>query len=132
MNRYFSNTGKAHHERREFISKIRVPTDQWDYSVFRRIGSAGLISSHTASFVFLVKLQKNILSDIRVAWGGSYFFRNREFENILIGRSLPIPAKDRDSVTEKADDFFPTDLFPPSYERTCFFNLLRESLTSLT
>jgi len=132
MNRYFSNTGKTHRERTEFISKIRIPTENWDYSVFRRIGSAGIISASTASFVFLVKLQKNILSDIRVAWGGSYFFRNREFENILIGRGLPIQAKEIDNVVEKAETFFPTDLFPPSYERSCFINLLRDSLQSLT
>lgn len=132
MNRYFSNTGKTHRERTEFISKIRVPTEHWDYSLFRRIGSAGLITGTTASFTFLVKLQKNILSDIRVAWGGTFFFRNREFENILIGRGLPIPERDIDNVCEKAEDFFPIDLFPPSYERACFFNLLRDSLTSLT
>lgn len=132
MNRYFSNTGKTHRDPTEFISKIRVPTEHWDFSVFRRIGSAGIISSSTASFAFLVKLQKNILSDIRVAWAGSYFFRNREFENILIGRTLPIQGKDIDYATEKAEAFFPADLFPPSYERSCFLNLLREALTTLT
>ncbi len=132
MNRYFSNTGKTHRDPTEFISKIRVPTEHWDFSVFRRIGSAGIISSSTASFVFLVKLQKNILADIRIAWAGSFFFRNREFENILIGRSLPIQAKDIDYVTEKAEAFFPAELFPPSYERSCFINLLREALSTLT
>lgn len=132
MNRYFSNTGKAHRGQAEFISKIRVPTEHWDYSAFRRIGSAGIITGTTASYAFLVKLQKNILSDIRVAWGGSFFFRNREFENILIGRGLPIPEREIDNVCEKAEDFFPIELFPPSYERACFFSLLRDSLSSLT
>lgn len=132
MSRYFSNTGKTHRERREFISKIRVPTEHWDYASFARIGSPGLITDRTASFSFLVKLQKNILSDLRVAWGGSFFFRNREFENLLIGRTLPLQAKDLEAVEERVAEYLPDNLFPPSYERSCFFNMLRNSLRSLT
>jgi CO/xanthine dehydrogenase FAD-binding subunit len=132
MNRYFSNTGREPPKEPEFISKIRVPSEAWDISVFRRIGPPGTITDLTASFVFLVKAQKNLLLDIRIAWAGKFFFRKREFENLMIGRGLPLTEKDVQSLMDKADGFFDKNLFPPSYERQCLFNLLEDSLRLLT
>jgi CO/xanthine dehydrogenase FAD-binding subunit len=132
MTRYFSNTGKEWRHGPEFISKIRVPTDSWDISIHRRLGQSGIVSDRTASFAFLVKTQKNILADIRVAYAGKFFFRMREFENLIIGRTLPLSEKDIINLLDKAELFFGKELFPPSYERRCFFNMLEESLGELT
>ena len=132
MLRYFSNTGRETAREPEFISRIRVPTESWDISLYRRLGRRGLVTDNTASFVFLVKSQKNILADIRIAWAGKFFFRKREFENLMIGRSLPFSEKDIVNLMDKAELFFDRNLFPPSYERKCIFNLLEESLRMLT
>lgn len=131
MARYFSNTGREQHATPEFISKIRIPTDSWDLSIFRRIGRPGIITDTTAAFTFLVKSQKNILADIRIAYAGKFFFRKREFENLMIGRSLPLSEKDIIVLMDKAELFFDRNLFPPSYERKCLFNLLEDSLRLL-
>jgi len=132
MARYFSNTGKPQSKDPEFISKIRVPTESWDISIHRRIGQSGIVTDRTASFTFLVKFQKNVLADIRIAYAGKFFFRKREFENLMIGRTLPLSEKDMINLMDKAELFFEKDLFPPSYERKCLFNLLEESLRELT
>ena len=132
MARYFSNTGKEQPREPEFISRIRVPTDSWDIAIYRRLGQEGIVTDQTASFAFLVKFQKNILADIRVAYAGRFFFRKREFENLIIGRTLPLSEKDMINLMDKAELFFGKDLFPPSYERKCLFNLLEESLRELT
>ncbi len=132
MTRYFSNTGKESRHAPEFISKIRVPTESWDISIHRRLGQSGIVSDRTASFVFLVKTQKNILADIRVAYAGKFFFRMREFENLIIGRTLPLSEKDIINLLDKAELFFGKELFPPSYERRCFFNMLEDALVELT
>lgn len=132
MSRYFSNTGREQPKTPEFISKIRVPTETWDISVFRRVGRPGIVTDTTSSFAFLVNSQKNILADIRVAWAGKFFFRKREFENLMIGRTLPLSEKDIVTLLDKADLFFDKTLFPPSYERKCLFNLLEDSLRLLT
>jgi CO/xanthine dehydrogenase FAD-binding subunit len=131
MGRYFSNTGREHPKGPEFISRIRIPTESWDISIFRRLGRSGLVTDTTASFAFLVKSQKNILADIRIAYAGKFFFRKREFENLMIGRSLPLSQKDITILMDKAELFFDTTLFPPSFERTCLFNLLEDSLRML-
>lgn len=132
MTRYFSNTPHAPGKDPEFISKIRIPTESWDIALNRRIGRPGVVTDRTASFTFMVKSQKNILADIRIAWAGKYFFRKREFENLVIGRSLPLSEKDIVNLMDKASLFFEKDLFPPSFERKCLFNLLEESLRMLT
>ena len=131
MARYFSNTGREQPKEPEFISKIRIPTDSWDIAIYRRIGNAGIITDSTASFAFLVKSQKNILADIRIAYAGKFFFRRREFENLMIGRSLPLSEKDIMVLMDKAELFFDRTIFPPSYERKCLFNLLEDSLRML-
>lgn len=132
MLRYFSNTGKEQQRDPEFIGKIRIPTESWDISVHRRLGTPGIVSDRTASFVFLVNSQKNLLTDIRIAYAGKFFFRKREFENLMIGRSLPFSEKDIAILMDKAELFFEKTLFPPSCERKCLFNLLEDSLRELT
>jgi CO/xanthine dehydrogenase FAD-binding subunit len=132
MSRYFSNTGRDQPKIPEFISKIRIPTESWDIAAFRRIGRPGIVTDATAGFAFLAKSQKNILADIRVAYAGKFFFRKREFENLMIGRSLPLSEKDIAVLLDKAELFFDKTTFPPSCERKCLFNLLEESLLMLT
>jgi CO/xanthine dehydrogenase FAD-binding subunit len=132
MSRYFSNIGREAKGEPEFISRIRIPTEEWDLSIYRRIGRTGVVTDTMASFAFLVKSQKNILSDIRVAYAGKFFFRRREFENLMIGRSLPLSEKDILVLMDKAELFFDKTLFPPSYERACLFNMLEDSLQNLT
>ncbi len=132
MLRYFSNTGREHTKTPEFISKIRVPTQEWDISIYRRIGRANMVTDTTSSFAFLVKAQKNVLADIRIAWAGKFFFRQREFENLMIGRTLPLSERDMVNLMDKAELFFDRTLFPPSYERSCMLNLIEDSLRLLT
>lgn len=131
LSRYFSNTGKDPTGIPEFISKIRIPTESWDISLFRRLGGKRIITSRTGSFVFLVKVQKNILVDIRIAYAGKFFLRKREFENLVIGRSLPLAQKDIPILMDKAELFFDKTFLPPSYERSCVFNFLEEGLNML-
>lgn len=115
-----------------YIAKIRVPTEQWDIARYRRLGRPGLFSAETASFVFLVKSQKNVLADIRVAVTGSLWFRNREFENLLIGRSLPISGREIRYLMERAEAFLEPDLFDSTFRRLQVLNLLEAGLKELT
>jgi len=116
----------------EFVSKVRVPTDSWDVTRYRRLGREGIVSSETAHFVFLAKSQKNILSDIRIAYADERFFRRREYENLMIGRSLPLSEKDIVNLMDKAELFVGKDAFPPSFRRSRMMNLLRDALGELT
>lgn len=132
MTRFFSNIGKEQPKFPECIYKIRIPADHWDISLYHRTGRPSFITDSTASFAFLVKTQKTILTDIRIAWAGKFFFRKREFENLIIGRTLPLSEKDMANLMDKSELFFDQLLFPESYNRACFLNLLESSLRMLT
>lgn len=112
----------------ELIAKVRVSSESWDVSIFERTGPKGIISDETGFFVFLVKTQRNILSDLRVAWASDTFFRNREFENSIIGKTLPFSEKETAAIIDQAKDYVTSDIIPDMYKRSCFFNFLENSL----
>ncbi len=139
LNSYFSNnqneeTQAENYLRRgkELITKIRIPTEHWDVSVFQRTGRKGLVTRDTGFFVFLVRSQKNILNDLRIAWASESFFRNRDFENLVIGKTLPLSEKDISSIIDHVESFLPETLLPHSYNRKCFFNFLENAFKMLS
>lgn len=138
LNRYFTNNqgeetqAESYLKRgKELITKIRIPTEHWDISIFQRTGKKGLVTQDTGFFVFLARSQKNILNDLRVAWTSGSFFRSRDFENLLIGKTLPLSEKEISSVIARVEDFLPGNLLPQSYKRRCFFNFLENAFRML-
>ncbi|MDR0567995.1 MAG: FAD binding domain-containing protein [Spirochaetaceae bacterium] len=81
----------------ELITRIRIPLEQWDYSLYKKFkpdpsGKGGGV------IVFIFRNQKNVLTDMRLVFAGDIVLRDRNTETRLIGKRLPI---DR----EKARDF---------------------------
>jgi len=83
-------------DKHEVLTRIRLPLHQWDYTVYKKF----LTEDHlnTEALVFLAKTQKNMLSDIRLIYKSSSILRNKDGEDILIGKYLPLSRK-------TADDF---------------------------
>jgi CO/xanthine dehydrogenase FAD-binding subunit len=78
-------------EKQELLTRIRLPLHQWDYSIYKKFHCEDYFNSET--LVFLAKTQKNILSDIRVIYKAKAIFRNKEAEDILNGKYLPLSRK---------------------------------------
>lgn len=121
------------------ISRIRIPSEEWDIALFRRTGPENIISDGSASFTFLANTHKGILSDLRIAFCGLASIRSRELENNLIGTKLPLSDKSIQFMLIEASNVFA--------ERTAgikgkedtlmmleaqFLNLLSDSLSMLT
>ncbi|MCL1959545.1 MAG: FAD binding domain-containing protein [Spirochaetes bacterium] len=73
---------------REVLTRIRLPLHQWDYSIYKKIKRENIYNNEV--LVFLAKAQKNILSDIRVVYKANKILRNKNSEDLLNGKSLPI------------------------------------------
>jgi len=71
----------------EILTRIRVPLDTWDYSVFNKFDSQ---ASRSRVAVLLVKTQKNMLSDIKIVYKTDMILRDRDSEGLLIGKHLPL------------------------------------------
>lgn len=83
---------------RDFIiSNIRIPLNDWDISIFKRLGPANTLSDKSASFVFLCNVAKDTITNIKIAFAGVISFRASELENRLLGAHVPFLQKDMDA-----------------------------------
>ena len=117
------------------LTKIRVPIDDWEVAIFRRIGPLSRITPMSAGFTFLVNTEKDIVVNIKIAFAGMTVFRSREFENKILGSKLPLEDKfiteliaDASNMSEEG---FKTSGADPMLKQE-FLHLLRYSLEQLT
>ncbi|MBR1723271.1 MAG: FAD binding domain-containing protein [Treponema sp.] len=117
------------------LSKIRLPLEEWELSVFRRVGNSNFLSDLSASFVFLANSQKNQISELRIAFAGAFKFRDMELENKLIGAHLPLSDTAISNFLLDAEEAFDKatqkDKVAPILKKQ-FWNLVKYSLEQLT
>ena len=117
------------------ILRVRVPFEEWNISYYKRLGQIGHITADTASFVFLARTQKNMLSDVKLLFGGTQLIKSKEFENLLTGKGLPIDRRSVGAVMNETEAIF-SDTFSAAdiseNQKTCFLNLIEESIYLLT
>ena len=90
-------------EDQELLTRIRLPLLQWDYSMYKKFYSENIHNSK--ALVFLARIQKNVLSDIRVVYKGSIILRNKNGESILAGKYLPLSHKTAGDFIENWKEF---------------------------
>jgi len=90
-------------EKREILTRIRLPIHRWDYSTYKKFYSEDMYNHKTVTF--LAKTQKNILSDIKVVCKGDTILRNKNAEGILIGSHLPLYRKIAADFVESWKEF---------------------------
>jgi CO/xanthine dehydrogenase FAD-binding subunit len=78
-----------------YLTKIRIPVEEWDIQILRNLGARGKPGREKAVFVFLARVQRDTLSDLRIAYCSHSVCRSRELENQLIGGRLPISPNKR-------------------------------------
>jgi CO/xanthine dehydrogenase FAD-binding subunit len=96
--RFYSRSGPTALNPQELLTRIRIPREQWDNSVYKTFKST---KKSDGVLVFLVKTQKNILSDIRVVYKTDSILRDKSSESLLIGKHLPLNPKNADDFMEK-------------------------------
>ncbi len=117
------------------LVNIRVPLEDWDVSVFRRCGPSHFINEDSASYCFLAKTEKSLLTNIKIAMTGILVFEDRELENKLLGIKLPLAAKSIEDFLQAAGDAFDKNAGSIKYNsiiKRQFLNLTQFSLNQLT
>lgn len=113
------------------ITRVRIYSENWTHNFFRRLGKKGLLDNKTAYFIFLVKVQKNLITDIRISFTDTTFYRSREFEDTILGRTIPFDRKDLVQIIETSKKFFTSEHFNEKFKELIFFNLLEKCLLDL-
>ena len=80
---------------RELISRISIPTDNWNIGFYRKI-SPGSDEKRILIFTALARVEGEVLSECRMALSDGYtgILRNRELEVYMTGQSLPFGHKE--------------------------------------
>ena len=130
--RYIDNSFAEKRAVKHIITRIKIPNESWTKCFYTRLGIQGYINEQSASFLFLLKIQKNVLSEMRLFFAADKLIREKEFDNLLLGKTLPIPEKEISVILEKAKQIFGFDKFKSAFHYSCFFNLLEDNLHNLT
>ncbi|MDR0663746.1 MAG: FAD binding domain-containing protein [Spirochaetaceae bacterium] len=84
---------------REILYRVRIPLEQWDFTLCRRFEAINRDETGNGVIVFLARIQNDILSDVRVVYSGEGILRDRNCETSLIGKKLPLARKDAAAFT---------------------------------
>jgi len=82
------------------LTRIRVPLERWDALALKKVGPRDYPSPDTAVFAFVAKVEKGILSELRLAFAGEMAFRSAATESRMIGRTVPLSERERADASE--------------------------------
>jgi len=77
----------------ELLTRIRIPLEPWTFTYYYKLHDAGNKKPSDA-VLFVIKNEKNILTGIRAVYSGQITLRQRDSENILEGKRLPLDRRD--------------------------------------
>ncbi|MCR5290505.1 MAG: FAD binding domain-containing protein [Treponema sp.] len=88
------------------LTKISIPINDWDVSIFKKLWSSPSKMGLSASYAFLAKTERSILTNVRIAYAGPICFRSQELENSIIGSKLPLSIEKINFFTSEAEHQF--------------------------
>ena len=86
----------------ELLTRIRVPLDSWDHSIYNKFDNQ---ANRSRVAVLLVRTQKNVLNDIKIVYKTDMILRDRDSESLLIGKQLPLSHRIAADFISHWDDF---------------------------
>jgi CO/xanthine dehydrogenase FAD-binding subunit len=113
VNRLVGEGGRSAVPEGGLITRIRVPLEKWDIFALRKVGPRNYPTPDTAVFAFAARTDKGILVDFRIAFAGELALRSPAIESSVIGRALPLSARESSTVAESyraAASFLPEGL----------------------
>lgn len=116
------------------VTNIRIPVNDWDVSIFKRLGPENKLSEDSATFSFLSDSEKSVITNLKIAFSGKITFRCQELENKMLGAKLPLPASEIGSYVEEASEQFDRSAGKTEYNpvlRQQFKNLVLYSFEQL-
>ena len=127
--RFFSLPGNTAINPNELLTRIRIPLDQWDYSVYQKITD---ISGNNINIVFMVKSPKNTISDMRILLSSDLMYRDKSDESLLIGKQLPLENREIAEFLSNWRNFLFNIPHIDDFTRDRAFNCIDSALSNLS
>ena len=77
----------------ELLTRIRIPLEPWTFTWHRKFSSAGS-NEAGGTILFIMRNQRNILTNIRILYSGNTILREKNSETLFLGKRLPLNRKD--------------------------------------
>ena len=116
---------------RELLTRIRIPLDQWNFSRYKKFKTPGS-NDYGSVIVFILKNEKNILTDLHVAYSGSGLFQNRQNKNPLVGKHLPLDQRDAGLFYEDWKKYLENNKFNEELRNAQVLNFIEDTLSDFT
>ncbi|HUX22146.1 MAG TPA: FAD binding domain-containing protein [Spirochaetia bacterium] len=102
LNRFAAPDRKIDLQRGEVLTRVRIPFATWDTQLFKRIDGEPGEPDNFLSFCGLARVQRDVITDIRIACAtsGTTVIRSREIETELVGRKVPVAGRELASIHE--------------------------------
>ena len=91
--RFSSLPGPPVLDKQEILSRIRVPLEPWDFTWYRKFSIPGS-NEPGGGILFIMRNQKNILTNLRVVYSGKAVLREKNCETMLTGKHLPLGQRE--------------------------------------
>jgi len=117
-------------ENQELLTRIRLPLHQWDYSVYKKFFPEDFFNSE--ALVFMANAHKSVLSDIRVVYKADSIIRNKNGEDILNGKYLPISRRTADDFIENWVEFLRDKRDISEFTKNALLAGIEENVYNLT
>jgi len=98
--RFSSLPGRPDLAPQELLARIRVPLEPWTFTRYRKFNRSGT-SEPGGGILLIARMQKNILTDIRVIYCGRFIAREKDSETMLAGKRLPLDKKETKAFVER-------------------------------
>lgn len=116
VNRLADETGKPAFPVGALLSRVRVPLEPWTTSLSRKLGNTAWPSEESATFSLIARIDKGVVTALRMAWAGTTAFRFPELEGRVVGLRLPLDEGEREDIAE-AFEVEAVDLDPAAAPR---------------
>jgi CO/xanthine dehydrogenase FAD-binding subunit len=130
--RFSSLPGPPAVDPQELLTRVRIPLEQWDYTLYRKFKPAYPGDASEGAAVFIVRIQKNILTDIRVVFAGRVILRDKNSESVLAGKQLPLERKEARHFIELWEAYLSGVVIPGGLLRVKALNFIESSILGLT
>jgi CO/xanthine dehydrogenase FAD-binding subunit len=129
--RFSSLPGSLGINAQELLTRIRIPLEQWNYSVFKKF-KASNPGCYGGVMVFIMKNQKNVLTDLRVVFGAQTILRDKNSEAVIIGSQLPLGRKEANDFVEHWRTYLSTMENTSAIVRAELLNFIESTISSIS
>jgi CO/xanthine dehydrogenase FAD-binding subunit len=116
--------------KQELLTRVKLPLLTWDYSIYKKFFPEDIYNSEV--LVFLARAQKSILTDIRVVYKTNTILRNKNSEDLLNGKFLPLDRKTAMEFVDNWNHFLTTRPDVSEFSKNALLNNIEENVFILS